>query len=62
MSDDIEEMFKSGTRDCELMICGTLYVIDFRANLQYAKADKRKTRRIKRDVAASLSKGVAGIR
>jgi E3 ubiquitin-protein ligase RNF146 len=59
---DLEEMFKLGESSCEMLICGTLYVIDFKNSQQYRKREPTKKRRIKRDLKTAESKGIAGLR
>lgn len=59
---DLEEMFKLGVSSCEMLICGTLYVIDFKNYQQYRKSDATKKRRIKRDLKTAERKGIAGLR
>lgn len=60
-STDLEEMFKLGESSCEMLICGTLYVIDFKNYQQYRKNDVTKKRRIKRDIKTAERKGIAGL-
>jgi E3 ubiquitin-protein ligase RNF146 len=59
---DLEELFKLGESSCEMLICGTLYVIDFKNLQQYRKHDPTKKRRIKRDLKTAENKGIAGLR
>ena len=59
---DLEELYKLGESSYELLICGTLYVIDFVNSNQYRKHDPSKKRRIKRDVKSAENKGTAGLR
>ena len=47
---------------CELLIAGSLYIIDFEHMLQYRRNDPSRRRRIKRDQASGPKKGVAGLR
>ena len=47
---------------CELLIAGSLYIIDFEHMLQYRRNDPSRRRRIKRDQATGPKKGVAGLR
>ncbi|RWS29977.1 E3 ubiquitin-protein ligase RNF146-like isoform X1 [Leptotrombidium deliense] len=59
----LETAFKNGTKRCELLIAGFLYVIDFEASLQYRRNEPHRKRRIKRDHPDNrCTKGVAGIR
>jgi len=60
-SEELEETFKAGQLAAEMMICGQLYVIDFVRQEQYQKNFPTRKRKIKRDVATSESKGVAGL-
>lgn len=55
-------MFKLGESSCEVLICGTLYVIDFKNSQQYRKHEPTKKRRIKRDMKTAENKGIAGLR
>uniref|UniRef100_A0A1B6JPI8 E3 ubiquitin-protein ligase n=1 Tax=Homalodisca liturata TaxID=320908 RepID=A0A1B6JPI8_9HEMI len=60
---DLEEVRELGLDKLETLICGTLYVIDLQALVQYNKETPWRRRRIKRDLAANvIIKGVAGIR
>jgi E3 ubiquitin-protein ligase RNF146 len=59
---ELEEMFKLGESSCEMLICGTLYVIDFKHSQQYRKDEPTKSRRIKRDLKTAKKKGIAGLR
>jgi WWE domain. len=59
---DLEELYKLGESSCEILICGSLYVIDFTNSQQYRKYDPSKKRRIKRDLTYSENKGIAGLR
>lgn len=61
-SQDIEDEFQKKVPSCELMIAGSMYVIDFENMLQYRKDAPSKTRKIKRDSLDPNTKGVAGLR
>lgn len=60
---DLEEVKSLGMDKLETLICGTLYVIDLNALVQYNKDNPTRRRRIKRDLVTNVVvKGVAGIR
>ena len=59
---EVEKCFKRGDQNCELLIAGFLYIIDFEHMLQYRRNDPSRRRRIKRDLASAPKKGVAGLR
>ncbi|CAL1262165.1 unnamed protein product [Larinioides sclopetarius] len=61
-SSEIEAAFKKGEQQCEVLIAGFLYVIDFQKNLQIRRCDPYRKRRIKRDLVTIPKKGIAGIR
>ncbi|XP_074034338.1 E3 ubiquitin-protein ligase rnf146 isoform X2 [Leptinotarsa decemlineata] len=62
-SEEIEEAFKLGIPSFELIICGELYVIDFKHKFQYPKRNSSRKRSIKRDkINNVVVKGVAGLR
>lgn len=61
-SNDLETIYKLGTVQCELLICGMLYIIDFEKKCQYRKNNPRYKRRIKRDIKSAPCMGVSGIR
>ncbi|KAF8770277.1 E3 ubiquitin-protein ligase RNF146 like protein [Argiope bruennichi] len=61
-SSEIEAAFKKGEPQCEVLIAGFLYIIDFQKNLQVRRCDPYRKRRIKRDLITIPKKGVAGIR
>lgn len=60
-SEEIEETFMRGARQMEMMICGSLYVIDFARMEQFQKQCPNRKRKIKRDLQISDSKGIAGL-
>ncbi|XP_017490161.1 PREDICTED: E3 ubiquitin-protein ligase rnf146-like [Rhagoletis zephyria] len=47
---------------CEVMIAGFMYTIDFRHMIQYRRDSPSRTRKIKRDQAEANTKGIAGLR
>lgn len=55
-------MYKLGDTQCEMLICGMLYVIDFENKCQYRKYQPRYKRNIKRDRKDAQCKGVSGVR
>lgn len=61
-SNDLETIYKLGDAQCELLICGMLYVIDFVNKYQYRKYNPRYKRNIKRDRKDAPCKGVSGVR
>ncbi|KAL0273145.1 UNVERIFIED_CONTAM: hypothetical protein PYX00_005889 [Menopon gallinae] len=61
-SSDLETAYQKGDRTCELLVAGYLYVADFDKMLQYRRSDSCKRRRIKRDIASTNKKGVAGLK
>uniref|UniRef100_T1JPD1 E3 ubiquitin-protein ligase n=1 Tax=Strigamia maritima TaxID=126957 RepID=T1JPD1_STRMM len=61
-STELETAFKKETRNCELLIAGFLYTIDFESMVQYRRNEPSRRRRIKRDFASIPKKGVAGLR
>lgn len=60
-NEDLEEKFLTGQMSMELMIVGTIYVIDFSQMEQYQKERPNRKRKIKRDMKSSECKGVAGL-
>lgn len=60
-STELEDSFANGQQCLEMLICGTLYVVDFVSMEQYQKNYPTKRRRIKRDVKSADCRGVAGI-
>lgn len=62
-SNEIEECFKRGQQQLELLIAGHLYTIDLERMIQYRKKDQRRQRKIKRDLTSNgTAKGIAGIK
>ncbi|GIY05339.1 e3 ubiquitin-protein ligase RNF146-B [Caerostris extrusa] len=61
-SSEIEAAYKKGEPQCEVLIAGFLYVIDFQKNIQVRRCDPHRKRNIKRDLITIQKKGVAGIR
>ncbi|GFX77984.1 e3 ubiquitin-protein ligase RNF146, partial [Trichonephila clavipes] len=59
---EIETAYKNGEQQCEVLIAGLLYIIDFQKNLQMRRCDSYRRRRIKRDLVSVPKKGIAGIR
>lgn len=60
-SNDLETIYKLGETQCELLICGMLYVIDFANKCQYRKNNPRYKRNIKRDRKDAPCKGISGV-
>jgi len=52
------------SNNCELLIAGFLYVIDFENMIQYRRNEPQRRRRVKRDIRDQITnrKGIAGIR
>ncbi|XP_074604079.1 E3 ubiquitin-protein ligase rnf146-like [Brevipalpus obovatus] len=62
-SEDLEDSFKYGAPQCQLLIAGHLYYIDFAKMIQYRSDEPRRIRRIKRSpLMQTCTKGVAGLR
>jgi len=60
---ELETFHARGNSNCELLIAGFLYIINFEQMLQYRRSDPSRRRRILRDrVSAVPRKGIAGIR
>ena len=55
---------QDSSNNCELLIAGFLYVIDFENMMQYRRNEPQRRRRVKRDIPAQITnrKGIAGIR
>lgn len=61
-NDELEELFQSGQKMGEMLICGNLYVIDLYLMIQSQKDNPIKKRRIKRDGDNNTAcVGVAGL-
>lgn len=59
---EIEEAFKLGLHNFEIIICGELYIIDFDNNFQYPKKYPSRKRCLKREKLNNLHvKGIAGL-
>ena len=54
----------NNTNNCELLIAGFLYVIDFENMIQYRRNEPQRRRRVKRDARDQIAnmKGIAGLR
>merc|ERR1712038_593571 len=62
-SSELETFHGRGDSNCELLIAGFLYIINFEQMLQYRRFDPSRRRRVLRDrVCAIPRKGIAGIR
>lgn len=59
--EEIEQSFNTGVEKFQLLLCGKLYVIDFKNMIQYRVDGSGRVRCIKRDSASSSSKGIAGL-
>lgn len=61
-NNEIEEANDLQMQQCEVLICGELYVIDFKLNIQYQKHRPSRRRHIKRCLLSEIKvKGTAGI-
>jgi len=59
--DDMEAAFKGNQEKIQMLLCGNLYVIDFKNLIQYRQDGSGRIRRIKRDVSNAFAKGTAGL-
>lgn len=59
---DIEEAYKKGDKFCTILVAGYVYVVDFETMLQQRQNDPSRKRQVKRDLATTPKKGVAGLR
>lgn len=59
---EIEDAYKSGQKQCTILVAGYLYVVDFEQMLQQRQTDPLRKRQVKRDLANIPKKGVAGLR
>ena len=57
----LEEAFKNHEDIIDILLCGTLYTIDFEKMIQCQKENIEKQRRIKRAFVYSDKKGISGI-
>jgi len=62
VQNEIEEAHSKEEKFIEALIAGHLYVLDLKNMLQYRKDMPSKRRQIKRDLASSQHKGLAGLR
>ena len=62
VQNEVEDAYMKGTESMEALIAGHLYVIDFIQKLQFRKDHPSKRRRIKRDLASTDHKGLAGLK
>lgn len=74
VSEEIEEEYQKGVdtgdgpnvpapvHQCEVMIAGFMYTIDFTEMVQYRRDSPGRKRKIKRDQAEVNTKGIAGLR
>jgi len=59
----LEDKYREGEKIFELLIAGSIYIIDFERFIQYTKQRTGRIRKIKRGPASQINKlGVAGIR
>lgn len=63
--EEIENAYGSGTEKTQMLICGNMYMIDFKNMVQYRRDGTGRVRRIKRESGSNGSsmyvKGVAGL-
>jgi len=61
---ELEHHYKKGDKNCELLIAGFLYSIDFENMWQCRRNEPHRRRQIKRDLVGNVTdkKGIAGIR
>lgn len=57
----LESAFMRHEEKIDILLCGFIYTIDFKKKIQYRKENTVKKRRIKRGLASSEKKGIAGI-
>lgn len=61
-SQEIEEAYKKEEKFCTILVAGYVYVVDFETMLQQRQNDPSRKRQVKRDLATTPKKGVAGLR
>lgn len=61
-SQDIEEAYRRPERFCTILVAGYVYVVDFEEMVQQRQNDPSRKRQVKRDLATTAKKGVAGLR
>lgn len=61
-SQDIEEAYRRPDRFCTILVAGYVYVVDFEEMIQQRQNDPSRKRQVKRDLATTAKKGVAGLR
>lgn len=61
-SQEIEEAKCRGDKFCTILVAGYVYVVDFETMLQQRQNDPSRKRQVKRDLASTPKKGVAGLR
>lgn len=59
---EIEDAYKSGEKQHTILVAGYLYIVDFEQMVQQRQADPLRKRQVKRDLASTPKKGVAGLR
>ncbi|XP_002126121.2 E3 ubiquitin-protein ligase rnf146 [Ciona intestinalis] len=58
---EIEAAYLTEVKSVDLMIAGSVYVIDFENKIQFQRNRNSRKRKIKRDIVSALKKGVAGL-
>lgn len=61
-SQDIEESYRRPDRYCTILVAGYVYIVDFDEMVQQRQNDPTRKRQVKRDLATTVKKGVAGLR
>ena len=59
---EIEEAYKKEEKFCTILVAGYVYVVDFETMLQQRQNEPTRKRQVKRDLATTPKKGVAGLR
>lgn len=58
---EIEAAYERKTTSVDVLVAGSVYVIDFENSLQYQRHRNSRKRKIKRDLITAEKKGVAGL-
>lgn len=58
----MEVAFQNEAKDCSVLVAGYVYFIDFQKMYQIRQNDISRQRKIKRDLASTTKKGIAGLR
>ena len=57
---ELEKNYSEGVESFDFLICGNLYVIDFKTMIQYRKDGSGRIRKLRRGDKNVLAKGIAG--